>query len=565
MLSDHDLSAVIDIAQPHLNDFVARIRFRAIKILIVVDTEISLSSSPSSFGIERVIRLLRETKVGCQQFTVDIGRRSAQALDIVDNPVGTQPKYEGFRFNSQLPNGKPIINSYDEVWIFGFKPHAAFTPPSNDADIGSPNALPASDDELEVLSRWMNKRGGVFATGDHDFLGAPMASRIPRVGTMRAWTNAQNVPPISGTQRIDSNRPYTLDEANGIDVVATSRERDDLPQKIQWVPWSSFYLTPWLVRRRPHPVLCHPRLGPIDVMPDHPHEGVVFDHVAQPDVGLAAITLNGSYEFGSLSGQDYPTVNGKRPLPMVIAYGNTLADPPLQLGKGDSTAKKFGMISVYDGHHAKLGRVAVDSTWHHWMNMNISQLEATGGDNWEKIKRYYLNLAVWLAPPNRTHLCLHYHLVESLYTYPGIVEFHPTADTLQIGQSIRDRLIKHFGPCWVTQSILQQVFTVNADLHQRLSKRYLLEPNEKSARPTAKVCLTTPAPEMIESYLLGAMSKAVAAKLFAKGGVESSLKIIGDLDTKTLDKLCAKGVELGFQELQETYLKDMKKTQQLFG
>jgi len=231
-------------------------------------------------------------------FHVDVALRSADAFSVVATPTGTNAKYLGFRFDSMLPDGSHVIDHYDEVWCFGVKPHAAFFPPTNDADINAATSLPANDTELAVLTTWMNNKGGVFATGDHDFLGAPMCGRIPRIGTMRAWTNAQGVPPINTSRRIDTNRPLTASEMAGRDVIEFDRQSDALPQTIDWVPWVSvrhFYY----VQRRPHPVLCHPTLGPINVMPDHPHEGVVFDHVAQPDVGLAKITLTGTYNFGS--------------------------------------------------------------------------------------------------------------------------------------------------------------------------------------------------------------------------------------------------------------------------
>jgi hypothetical protein len=62
MNEDLNLSTVIDIARPTLLDFVKK---RSIaRILIVFDVEISLSSGVT-FGIERVIRLLRESIVGC--------------------------------------------------------------------------------------------------------------------------------------------------------------------------------------------------------------------------------------------------------------------------------------------------------------------------------------------------------------------------------------------------------------------------------------------------------------------------------------------------------------------
>lgn len=77
-------------------------------------------------------------------------------------------------------------------------------------------------------------------------------------------------------------------------------------------------------------------------MPDHPHEGVVFDHLPQPAVGIAAITLTNTYNFGGgVSGDEYPTAGAVQSLPMVIAHGRTLADPPLMHEKGRFAGQTF--------------------------------------------------------------------------------------------------------------------------------------------------------------------------------------------------------------------------------
>ena len=44
-----------------------------------------------------------------------------------------------------------------------------------------------------------------------------------------------NVPPIDGDDRIDTNVPPTPDLANGIGTISTSVERDNIPQRIDWV------------------------------------------------------------------------------------------------------------------------------------------------------------------------------------------------------------------------------------------------------------------------------------------------------------------------------------------
>ncbi|HEX6187471.1 MAG TPA: hypothetical protein VFZ40_05295 [Pyrinomonadaceae bacterium] len=563
-----DLSHVVDFGRPVLVDYLDKFFHTHVKILIVVDTEISLSPGANSFGIERVIRLMRESSVGCIHFHVDVGLRNTSAFSVVPAPTGTNAKYLGFRFDSTLADGTRVIDQYHEVWCFGFKPHAGFVHPTNDADITAASAIAASNAELAALTTWMNNKGGLFATGDHDFVGASMCSRIPRVGTMRAWTNVQGVPPIDGPLRIDSNRPANAAEAAGLEEIEFERQSDTVPQPISWVPWMWHFHTPWHVHKRPHPVLCHPTLGPIDVMPDHPHEGVMFDHVAQPDVGLDPITLTNTYNFGGgVSGDEYPTVSSVQPLPMVIAHGQTLADPPLDHEKGDSAAKRFAMISVYDGHRINLGRVASDSTWHHWMNINITELEAAGGPNWEKIKRYYLNLGVWLAPPHIPRHCFYFHVLESFYAYPGIEEFHAKVGVFELGRTFRHYLIKWYGPCWVTQFIFDWVGDLDIKLRERLIDRYLAVPIPKRPfPPRPDPCLTCPPPDLIEAAILGGVIRAASELIHKEGsGIENSVKRLRDVTPEKLDKQLRGGAAAGLKELSTLYANSVKVSKQLLS
>jgi hypothetical protein len=563
MKRDFDLSHVTDFARPALYDFIEKYHHRHVRMLIVVDDAIQLTPGANAFGIERVIRLLRDTPVGCMHFHVDVAKRTDEVFSVVAAPAGTEAKYLGFRFDSTLPDTSTVIDHYDEVWCYGFNPDNSNGPDSN---ITAPGALAATDAELAALTIWMNKGGGVFATGDHDYLGASMCHRIPRVGTMRAWTNAQGVAPNAGPGRIDTNRPFNAAEKAGTEVIEFERQSDDLPQPIDWVPWMSFSNFPWHVHKRPHPVLCHPTLGPINVMPDHPHEGAVFDHVAQPDIGLAAITLGNSYNFGGTSGAEYPTLGNVQPLPMVIAHGRTLADPPLMHEKGPSPSKRFAMISVYDGHRANVGRVATDSTWHHWMNINLTELEATGGDNWEKIKRYYLNLAVWLAPSSLPRQCFHFHILESFFSYPGLEEFHAKADLLDLGYALRHRFHRFYGPCWVTHFLFDWLGQIDLDLRERLMERYLNIPLPKRPfPPRPSPCLTCPPPDLFEAAVLGGMVRAVAEMIHQGGGSQAVVKRLRDITPQKLDKQLQAGAVAGLNELKSRYADSFQQTEKLFG
>lgn len=519
--------------------------FRRVKILIVVDTEISLTPDATAFGIGRVIELLRSTAVGCTNFSVTLARRSGGGLVINPSPAANQPKYEGFRFDSKEA-GRNIVEQFDEIWCFGFKPGNDAGP---DANINLPTSLPASDAELKVLTKWMNERqGGVFATGDHDYLGASLCHRIPRVGTMRRWTNADGVPPIGGLDRIDTHRPAT----SGAVIIPGTAQSDAVPQPIDWVTWASVRIGLFQRRNRPHPVLCHPVHGPINVMPDHAHEGTCFDN--------HQVKLTGKDLFGA---DEYPTVSGVRPLPTIIAYGTTLPDPPYQHAKGDSPAKRFPMISVYDGHQINLGRVAVDSTWHHWMDLNLTQIEAAPDKtNWEKIARYFLNLALWLAPPGVVRRCFTYEVLETHFTYWGVKEFSPRLSTLELGAALRERLTLVYGPCWVTQFVLDWIRLHDASVFQRLLEHYT-HPRIPPIPPNP--CLSCPPLDWLEAMVLGGivrqtteLTQPIRQELGLQLKTQRSLKL------ETAERQVLEGAATGFKEAVGQLRESLKQTGVLF-
>lgn len=416
-----------------------------VDILIVVDTEISVSPA-SNFGISSVIDLLRNTTVGCMSFNIEIAVRSNQTFSVIANPSQTEAKYRGFRFNS-VHNGTDVIDKYEQIWCFGFKPSNSGS--SDDAEIDLPTSLPATNAELEKLDEWMTeKKGGLFGTGDHHFLGASMCRKIPRLGTMRRWTNADGVPSIDQPDRIDTLRPPPPQSdyvAGGPRNLNNFQHQGDLTvQPIRWTRWRSVYWPFPFKRSRPHPVLCHPTLGPIDVMPDHAHEGLC---VPSPDL-TAKKQFNNEAEYPNhISG-------GTKPEPEIIAWGSNLDSDDWNFAKGEQPGRNNNpMIAVYDGHQAGVGRVATDSTWHHWMDININAIKAANNNDWKKISRYFINLAVWLNPPGYSTKCFYLSVVASHFQAVGFQEYFGKATTLQLGNSLRDYLISLYGPCWVTDII----------------------------------------------------------------------------------------------------------------
>lgn len=452
-----------------------------IKILMVVDANIDTVEAPGAFGIGRIARLIDSYSRGCSSFSVDTARRQLH-FDVAEN-VGHISTT--FRFDATSGAAR-VIDAYDEIWLFGFKGEGV-------------GAL--DDAEHRVLTDWMNRGGGVFATGDHEDLGAGMCASIPRVREMRRWRNVDSVPPAGTRNRLDTNRPTSPGEANGSIAMTFAHESDATPQAIDWVPvWS--WRSGMRLYQRPHEILCHPDLGPINVMPDHPHEGRTRD-VAEMDLGR-------SYDFGGgVKGKDFPTVSGNQPLPLVIATGETFSAPPSSKPyKGIADFFKFPMITVYDGRAVDIGgRVAVDSTWHHWFDLNLYGLEHAVDDTaWQKVARYFQNLAVWLAPPGRFQAkCW---LLHAWFEYPLLEEIGNrdlTVATLppELGAIVRECFTKIFGPCTTSRFVWDSLCTFAPHLCKIL-ERY--DPR-RFPEPWPPVCLTCPPFELLEEAVFDGLMR----------------------------------------------------------
>jgi hypothetical protein len=345
-----------------------------IRILFLIDGRITEGTRPDEFGLGLVLETLRDAGFAWWvQFEVTVACR--------DDP-------QRFRFTQHGFD----IDDFDQIWFFGDWPGLFANNPSvGDEVIGDYD--PLDHLELGILAEWMDRGGGVFAAGDHSLLGASMCHRIPRVRTMRRWTHAQGVPTFEGDTRNE-----TLVHGPGGEL---DWEGDGVPQQIYPVlrahgRWSVVF------GGSPHPILCG-RNGVIEHFPDHMHEGGVFED--------DEVRLDGPLDIEGYHNVEYPTADpvvamaaatvgapgssgveafGIRPRPQVIAYGLTthLAAP-----------RSFAMISTYDGDRVGLGRVVVDSTWHHWFSLNLVGLRDLSPVYYAGMQDYYRNVAMWLSTP----------------------------------------------------------------------------------------------------------------------------------------------------------------------
>jgi hypothetical protein len=331
------------------------------RILMYADNSVHLSGGGFQ-GLTYVKTLLESHAYFYVKFTVDFCHRDGT------DPSATVNPYNGMNPNPKKLTDLDIINNYDEIWFFGYNSGQALDPL-----------------EVSAMDNFMAapKFGGVLTTGDHASLGQALSGQLTRVGQMRLYPAPPNIPPTWNTT-LDQrpvrtgepadppgpSQPYNFDD-----------QSDDIPQTIRWKRyWAN------ILFQRPHPLLCGPD-GPIDVLPDHEHEGEALAPLVAGDAR-------------------WPTKNGIQEVPEVIAWGK-IKDPI-----ATKYGQEIGVISAYNGHQVDVGRIAADSTWHHWFDINLIGLAGSGlpytgfvatpigQAALKKIDGYYLNCGVWLAPPS---------------------------------------------------------------------------------------------------------------------------------------------------------------------
>jgi hypothetical protein len=402
-------------------------------ILIVADSIVSFNSehdprnlNEDFFGMSLLLGILDQVA------TVTKAHRS-------NDPLAASGVIPNFRFNEHN------LDDYQQIWLLGY----------------ATGILP--DAERDAIALFMNKGGGLFATGDHAGLGSALADGLPRVRSMRYWQSPP-APPATGIDRIDTTRP----DVN--DVVVFENQSDDIPQvlRLKLYQWSQHR---WYREVYPHPLLCSPS-GPITEFPDHMHEGEV----------VVPSSLDAKIRIAGKAYDEYPKdTNGNRVSPEVVAWGWTTgrADPEVMHGihTGDpmgSTPRWTGTIGAYDGHQANVGLVVVHSTWHHFFDINLIGDNAANRPGftdpraalWRRgftaspnglrilsqIEQYYKNIVHWLTP--RVGRMLRFNrLVTQLATSHHIREVVESnhASAFQVGTYAWEYAQRYFPPCMLIE------------------------------------------------------------------------------------------------------------------
>lgn len=329
-----------------------------VNVLLVAD---GLDFSINGFGLSEFIttfQKLEQQSLYHIRYRVTLAHRYNPGIATDAMAAGNPFIYNrivNFNFDTSV-----TLNDFDQVWLFGIDSGTSITPA-----------------EINKIDAYMNGGGGLFATGDHGTLGAAMGRDIPRVKDMRHWTDTSAVNDLNevsmyGMRRNDTNRPWPGQPSS----IEFENQSDDIPQQIAVRTFGGGL---------PHPLLSISTTlrpsGIIDIMPDHPHEGeckheTVFT-VTNPVTGLPQ----------NVASQIVAT--------SFVLGGNTSG------GKNPTVPHCFPSIAVFDGRVANVGRIVIDSTWHHFVNINLNGADSpyTGLTNsdFDVVQRYYMNIATWMT------------------------------------------------------------------------------------------------------------------------------------------------------------------------
>jgi hypothetical protein len=527
MLPDFKINpALDDLGKRHLEWYREELRpyyFGCrLRILIVADSFIYFNDA--DFGLSEVVATLRGMSTFAYPVTVDLAHRGNPGAARLAG--GTS----GFTFSDAS------LANYHQVWIF------AAEYPSRDGP-----RPPISQDEQRAIRKFMDNGGGVFATGDHEDLGVTVGGYIPRVRSMRRWffpgtgPDGEPVAPHGrnatrhDTNRKGHNASWSFDD-----------QSDDVPQEI--IP---HYFGSSALISSVHPVLCT-KDGPIRVLPDHAHEG----RCEVPG------NLGRNFTIGGDVFREYPDGPDGQPLaPRVIATATMIAGAAApEFDKPPVPGGSFGVIAAWDGHRAgNFGRVVVDATWHHFININLIGDRSLGAPDpaipktmgflhtpagvahYEKIKAYFRNIADWLTPRSRRSCLIKRHIWAATQT-GWFLENYRRDDLVYTGNLV-------FGRAWPLRPCDRLNLIVEVPELQRWPWLDLFDPQVRfpeieKLRDTGRFKVIEPLLKAVPAAMLGAVAVEMAQLDLP---VEKLERELGDDESRIpeLDEATKRGAERG--------------------
>lgn len=413
-----------------------------VNVLVVCD---GLNFDTGGFGLSEFLTTFNQLEATTW---VDYRVTLAHRGSIINSPNPVVVSHiSNFNFATSVS-----LNSFDQVWIFGIGP----TPTQ------APN--PISPAEVSAIEAYMNGGGGLFATGDHGKLGHDMCGQIPRVKDMRYWDDTSPSDPINevsmgGRRRNDTNRPAAGDSTS----IWFDNQSDDIPQTIGVKLFGTG-------TGLPHPLLSISTAlrpsGIIDIMPDHPHEGE-----CKPETSFTVNTVT------------VPT--------QIIATSFVLGGSTTSGGSGGKALTDphcFPSISVWDGRSANAGRIVIDSTWHHFVNINLNGVDSTvdkpgiqpglNANDFMVIRQYFMNIATWMTR-FKLMLCWRKYVIYDLLVNSQLIEASlnnpiqnineiSLADLNSIGALAEEILASKYNPAFARSFLLEMMEGYNKELTHAL-------------------------------------------------------------------------------------------------
>lgn len=369
-----------------------------LRILFYTDSEEVEDSFAPEFGVGRLIHMLHGNQPEFASFQPHVLNR-----------------HEGGHAANRLTAA--LLSGYDQIWFFGILQSNLAGQPQNEL----------SDAEVTALRTWMDKGGGVLITGDHSNLrpsqadpaldewlnlGRALGRRVPRASELRRWEGLPNAIPATSH---NTNVQVGVLPIDHIDL-----QKDGKPQRLTLTKYDAGWTFPLGHHvYRPHPLFCG-ITGPIEVFPDHMHEG--------------QLELPHTYPEAT-----WPSGPGGQPRPEIIARGTD-----------KRTGEIYGVVSAFNGHEAGVGRIVADSTWHHYFNINLVGFPPSS-TTFAAMADYYANLSIWLATPSQQRqmrLSLLWNLATN--NSVGMVAYHPYRI---LGAAGLDVLNRRASQCLVSELI----------------------------------------------------------------------------------------------------------------
>ncbi|HEX4334301.1 MAG TPA: hypothetical protein VH062_00220 [Polyangiaceae bacterium] len=229
-----------------------------VNVLVLTDGDGSFQAKGNRFALTEFVKTLQADAGDLWNFAVTTAHRYAPGVYLVkpgdpstDTTNGADIKNFSFTNPQHFPPGH-----YDEVFLFGFATTTLHAP------YGYPAGHALKDDELAVLSSFMEAGGGVFGVGDHDDLGIDLCGKVPRVRSMRQWLfeyiaildmgvlnynlydpNEGNAPPGGGPHR------HSTIVASAAGRFEFDDQSDDIPQHNEPKVYTLSSGNSWLLRR----------------------------------------------------------------------------------------------------------------------------------------------------------------------------------------------------------------------------------------------------------------------------------------------------------------------------